>query len=190
MKKRIFLPLLALTLAVLCACGGYKPAGEPTGLADLDAQVLTVLEEVCAGDKSLAENAAQVYAWVAKELQYRAGTADTSGGFTEELTRELALEMVTKRRGNCDGEAALMAVLLQRMGCETVIVEGQFARDDSGQLVDHTWVIAQVDGAWTHFDPLYGRYYAGDQINDYCMANDARMELTHQWDRDAYPACD
>lgn len=190
MKRRLIVLGLVLALSLLCACGAYKPVGQPTGNAELDSQVLAVLEEVCDKKLSAEENAAKVYNWVANEIKYRAGTADTSGGFTESLIQELALEMIAKRRGNCDGEAALMAVLLERMGWETVIVEGRFARDDSGQMVDHAWVIARMDGTYFHFDPLYGRHYAEDRINDYCMADDARMEQTHQWDRAAYPACD
>ena len=234
MKRRLIVLGLVLALSLLCACGAYKPVGQPTGNAELDSQVLAVLEEVCDKKLSAEENAAKVYNWVANEIKYRAGTADTSGGFTESLIQELALELIVcvmvnagknpmftleeraelirrvtrdlpnvevdgsselladyaKRRGNCDGEAALMAVLLERMGWETVIVEGRFARDDSGQMVDHAWVIARMDGTYFHFDPLYGRHYAEDRINDYCMADDARMEQTHQWDRAAYPACD
>lgn len=187
-KHRIAIFALAVCL-LLTACGAYKPAGEATGHEALDSQVLTVLQEICASDRTLAENARAAYDWVANETQYRAGTADTSGGFTEELTQELALEMITKRRGNCDGEAALMAVLLRRVGCEAVIVQGEFLRE-SGDWVEHAWVVAQVDGAWYHFDPLYGKFYAGDRIGEYCMADDALLLQTHRWEQSLYPACE
>lgn len=189
MRKCVWLaPVLALLL-LLAACGGYVPAGEPTGNETLDADVLSVLEEVCETGNSLEENVRAVYDWVAEAVTYRASTADTSEGFTEEVTEELAADMLSKRRGACDGEAALMAVLLRRMGCETVIVEGQFLRADGSEWVDHAWVIARIDGSYYHLDPLYGRYYAENDIASYCMAGDSFLEATHQWDREAYPAC-
>ena len=186
--KRFAAILLCLML-LLTGCGAYTPAGEATGNAELDAQVLTVLEEVCEKDNSLSENAALVYNWVANEIKYRASTADLSEGYTEEVVQELALDMLTKRRGACDGEAALMAVLLRRMGCEAVVVEGTFLRDADTEPVEHAWVIAKVDGAYYHFDPLYGKHYAEDRMGDYCMAADEMLQPTHQWDQAAYPVC-
>ena len=186
--KRFAAILLLLTL-LLTGCGAYTPAGEPTGNADLDGQVLTVLEEVCKKEHSMAQNAAAVYDWVANGIKYRASTADLSEGYTEEVVQELALEMLNKRRGACDGEAALMAVLLRRMGCEAVVVEGTFLREAGAEPVEHAWVIAKVDGAYYHFDPLYGKHYAEERLGDYCMAADAMLLPTHQWDQTAYPAC-
>lgn len=188
MRRLIWiLPVLAL---LLCACGGaYVPEGTPTGNETLDADVLSVLEEVCEKGNSLEENIRAVYGWVAESITYRASTADTSEGFTEEVTEQLAADLLAKRRGACDGEAALMAVLLRRMGCETVIVEGQFLRSDGSEWVDHAWVIAEIDGEYYHLDPLYGRYYAEDAIASYCMAKDGFLETTHRWDRAAYPPC-
>lgn len=81
-----------------------------------------------------------------------------------------------------------MAVLLTRMGCLAQVVQGQFQRED-GQMVDHAWVVAQVDGTYRHFDPLYGRYYTDDGARDYFLQTDAVLEQTHTWDRSAVPAC-
>lgn len=186
--KRFAAILLLLTL-LLTGCGAYTPAGEPTGNADLDGQVLTVLEEVCKKEHSMAQNAAAVYDWVANGIKYRASTADLSEGYTEEVVQELALEMLNKRRGACDGEAALMAVLLRRMGCEAVVVEGTFLREAGAEPVEHAWVIAKVDGTYYHFDPLYGKHYAEERLGDYCMAADEMLLPTHQWDQAANPAC-
>ena len=81
-----------------------------------------------------------------------------------------------------------MAVLLTRMGCPAQVVQGQFQRED-GQMVDHAWVVAQVEGTYRHFDPLYGRYYTDDGARDYFLQTDAVLEQTHTWDRSAVPAC-
>ena len=190
--KQFLCALLTLTLLLAltaCAPKPYAPAGATTGDAALDGQVLAVLQEVCASKNSPADNVRAVYDWVANEIQYRASTADTSNGFTDEVTAQLAGEMLARRRGACDGEAALMAVLLRRMGCEAVIVEGQFLREDGSEWVDHAWVIACIDGKYCHLDPLYGRYYAEDAMESYCMATDAFLLSTHRWDAEQYPAC-
>lgn len=190
MKRICYLLLVLAQLLVCAACGGvYVPEGEPTGNEALDADVLEVLQEVCKPDGSLTENARSVYDWVAEAITYRASTADLSEGFTEEATETLAAELLAKRRGACDGEAALLYVLLRRMGCACVIVEGQFLREDGSAWVDHAWVIAEIDGGYYHLDPLYGRYYAGEEAERYCMADDAFLLETHRWDQDAYPAC-
>ena len=154
--------------------------GNETGNPELDAQVLALLEELYAPEASEEENLSAVYQWVCQEITYRAGTTDVSGGFTEEVIQQLALDGLSKRKGNCDTEAAVMAVLLDRLGYECRILQGQFQRED-GQWVDHAWVQAEVDGEQLHFDPLYGRYYAEDPM-DFFMQPDSALESTHQWD--------
>lgn len=182
--KKLFLLLLAAILALgcaACAAKPYTPAGEPTGDAELDEQVLALLQELCDPKADLVTNLGAVYAFLCTGITYRATLADTSGGFTDELTDSLALELLQKRKGNCDAQAALTAVLLRRMGCEAQIVQGTFLRADDPEPVEHAWVYAVVDGTGCWFDPLYGGHFA-ENPRDYFMADDARMALTHQWD--------
>lgn len=182
MKKWICL-LLALLLALSCvACGEkvYTPNGETTGNAELDEAVLQLLREICKAGASEEENLAAAYDFVCNDITYRAGTVDTSGGFTEELTHELALTLLQKRKGNCDAQAALMAVLLRRMGVSATIVQGSFVREAGDEPVDHAWVYAVVNSNGCWFDPLYGSHYAAEP-RDYFMADDALLAQTHQW---------
>lgn len=155
-------------------------AGNETGNAELDEAVLQVLEEVCPAEGDAEACLAAAYHWVCDSITYRAGTVDTSGGFTEELTQQLALDGLNKRKGNCDTEAAVMAVLLERLGYDCEILQGQFLRED-GQWVDHAWVLADIDGDLLHFDPLYGQHYAEDPM-DYFMQPDAALASTHRWE--------
>lgn len=191
MRKHLVLTALVLALLAGCAAASYEPAGAPTGDETLDGQVLTLLQEICDPRASEEENLRAAYDWVCNEITYRAGTADTTGGFTEDLIQELASEALEKRKGNCDSEAALMAVLLQRLGCEAQVIQGQFLRegDDEAIWVDHAWVVAEVEEQYYHFDPLYGRYYTEDRAGDYFMQSDAALEATHTWDRETVPAC-
>lgn len=190
MKKRMLAALLAAILTVFTACGPktFEPAGETTGVESLDASVLTLLQELCDPKAELEENLGAVYDWVRDEIAYRAGAADTAGGFTDELVADLAEELLAKRRGNCDGEAALMAVLLRRMGCESTVVQGTFTRED-GQAVDHAWVIAKVGETYRHFDPLYERYYTENDPRCCFSGTDAAFSATHSWQQADYPAC-
>ena len=182
--KKLFLLLLAAILALgcaACAAKPYTPAGEPTGDAELDEQVLALLQELCGPKADLVTNLGAVYDFLCTGITYRATLADTSGGFTDELTDSLALELLQKRKGNCDAQAALTAVLLRRMGCEAQIVQGTFLRADDPEPVEHAWVYAVVDGTGCWFDPLYGGHFA-ENPRDYFMADDVRMAQTHQWD--------
>ena len=182
--KKLVLLLLAAAAALgcaACAARPYTPAGQPTGNAELDSEVLALLQELCDPKADLVTNLGAVYSFLCTGITYRATLADTSDGFTDELTSSLALELLQKRRGNCDAQAALTAVLLRRMGCEARIVQGTFLRADDPTPVDHAWVYAVINGTGCWFDPLYGGHFAEDPL-DYFMADDARMALTHQWE--------
>lgn len=183
MRKHLILTALVLALLAGCAAAPYEPAGAPTGDEVLDGQVLTLLQEICDPRASEEENLRAAYDWVCNEITYRAGTTDTTGGFTEDLIQALAREALEKRKGNCDSEAALMAVLLQRLGCQAQVIQGQFLRegDDEAIWVDHAWVVAEVDGQYYHFDPLYGRYYTEGRAEDYFMQPASALEATHTW---------
>lgn len=182
MRKEICLLLAALLLMLsACAAKPYTPAGEPTGEKALDDAVLELLQERCSAKYTEQKNIKAVYDFIAHDITYRPGTDDTSGGFTAELTNALALELLQKRKGNCDSQAALMAVLLRRMGYAAQIVQGTFTREDGAQPVDHAWVYAVVDGNGCYFDPLYGGSFA-ENAEDYCMAQSELLKKTHQWD--------
>ena len=184
--RRLLILTLAALLLVLAACAPkpYEPAGEPTGNAALDDAVLALLQERCSAKNSEQENLRAVYDFIAHDITYRPGMADTSGGFSDELTEQLALELLHKRKGNCDAQAALMAVLLRRMGYEAQLVQGTFVREEGAEPVDHAWVYALVGGEDIYFDPLYGGSFA-EHAEDYCMASAALLKKTHQWDENA-----
>lgn len=184
--RKILCLMLAALLLTLAACAPklYAPAGEPTGNAALDDAVLALLQERCSAKNSEQENLRAVFDFIAHDITYRPGTADTSGGFSDELTEQLALELLQKRKGNCDAQAALMAVLLRRMGYDAQLVQGTFVREEGAEPVEHAWVYAVVGGDGVYFDPLYGGSFA-EHAEDYCMASAALLRKTHQWDENA-----
>lgn len=179
MKNRI-LPLLLALLLLLTACQSTPDylSGKTTGNAALDESVAALLTEVCEGsDTPLLP----VYAWLMTELKYRAAPGESVKAFTDEVIVSLAQETLDKRRCDCDGEAALTAVLLRRMGYDAAIVQGQFLRGEGGEWVEHAWVRAEIDGAAVHFDPLYDAHFSDDNTVSCFMATDAEMAATHRW---------
>lgn len=180
MKKRI-LSLLLTALLLFTACQS-KPdylGGELTGDAALDESVKALLTEVCDGS---SDPLAAVYDWLCSELKYRANPDENVKDFTDEAVITLATEALDKRRCDCDGEAALTAVLLRRLGYPAEIVQGQFLRGEGGQWVDHAWVRCAIDGVSYHFDPLYDAHFgSGDSLSCF-MASDDAMEATHRWE--------
>ena len=87
--------LLCLTLCLLLALGAagcaektYAPTGQLSGDEALDGQVLALLEKLCSPKETAQENLLHVYDFLCNDITYRPGTADTSGGFTAELTAQ------------------------------------------------------------------------------------------------------
>jgi uncharacterized protein YceK len=162
--------------------------GELTGDERLDEAVKEVIDEICDPDRDAEYNLGEVFDWMVEKLKYKYIDVDLSNGYTEELVRELAKYIILNRRGSCEHQAALMAVFAMRLGHESIVVAGEFLSDDGTEWVEHAWVLANVDGEWYHFDPLYGRNHTGGRPRTFFMKKDADIEAVHCWDRDAYPA--
>ena len=178
MRKRILSLLIVILL--LCGCQSEPDylSGAKTGDPALDESVEALLTEICEGsDTPLAS----VYDWLRTELKYRAEPGDGVKEFTDDIVVSLAPETLDKRRCDCDGEAALTAVLLRRLGYDAEIVQGQFLRGDGGEWVDHAWVRAEIDGVVYHFDPLYDAHFTDGDTASCFLATDADMTATHQW---------
>lgn len=182
MKNRILSLLLAILL-FLTACQSSKAdsylSGKQTGDPALDESVKTLLTEICAKSDAPLET---VYDWLCTELKYRVAPGESVKEFTEEIVNSLAQETLDKRRCDCDGEAALTAVLLRRMGYDAQIVQGQFQRGEGGEWVDHAWVRAAIDGKDYYFDPLYDAHFTNGDTASCFMATAAEMEATHRWE--------
>lgn len=90
--------------------------------------------------------------------------------------------------GVCAGFARSFQYLAHLEGIPCIIVTG-YERDESGKAgkVPHAWVMAQVEGAWYHFDPTWGiKDSHGNTDFTYFCRSTERMNLTHVIDSD-YP---
>jgi hypothetical protein len=85
--------------------------------------------------------------------------------------------------GMCEDYAAAFALLLRGMGREAEYVPGlTYAADGSG-FVDHSWVVAKIDGVWYHLDcQLEQNVTRRGKINyRYFMRGDATLAGSHRW---------
>lgn len=164
--------------------------GALTGNDRLDAEVKKLIDELCDPDKDDEYNLGELFDWMVEELNYKYLTVDLSKGYYDELVYELAEYVILHRRGSCEHQAALMAVFAMRLGHESIVVPGEFLSDDRTEWVEHAWVIANVNGSFYHFDPLFGRNHTGGRPRTFFMKKDVDIEDVHRWDRDAYPVCE
>lgn len=164
--------------------------GELTGNSKLDNAVKDIIDQVASPGNTAEKNLGAVFDWMVKELKYKYVSVDLSEGYTEDLVNELAEYVVLNRRGACEHQAALMAVFIQRLGFESIVVKGDFLSDDGTEWVEHGWALGKIDGSYYHFDPLFGRNHTNGKPRTFFMKKDAEIEHLHRWDRDAYPVSD
>ena len=62
-----------------------------------------------------------------------------------------AYDMLTHRRGNCYGYAAVFGCLAREIGCDVTVYSGKI-KSESG-LIPHSWVEINLDGETRLFDP-------------------------------------
>jgi hypothetical protein len=85
--------------------------------------------------------------------------------------------------GMCEDYAAAFTLLLRGMGLEAEYVPGlTYAADGTG-FVDHSWVVAKIDGVWYHLDcQLEQNITRRGRINyRYFMRGDATLAGSHRW---------
>lgn len=101
----------------------------------------------------------------------------------------LAEDMAMYRIGTCAHYAALLNVLLERLGYETYLVAGEFINND-GSRVEHKWNIVLVDDQFYWLDvrmdhSAYER--TGRVSHTYFMKTDTdEWAKKHVWDREGY----
>lgn len=84
--------------------------------------------------------------------------------------------------GMCEDYAAALTILLQEMGLEAAYVPG-LTYSLEGNLVDHAWTAAKIDGVWYHLDcQLEDNISRRGTIRyRYFMKGDATFAGSHRW---------
>lgn len=214
MKKIIALTLAALCVFGMTACNDNKnentssilqssdissvqsseetssvPQVDYTELANtVKSKAQEALKSVVTNNMTPVEKAKIAYEWLYWHFKYRAQTVDVSGGYTDELTLDLASYYFKYHKGSCEHYAAAQKVLLEELGFEVKYVEGDRIDSKTKEWGEHVWVMMNVDGNWYHVDGLFGGNHTAFLQTMFCVP-DSAIESTHRWDKSKYPAC-
>lgn len=84
--------------------------------------------------------------------------------------------------GMCEDYAAAFTMLLRGVGLEAEYIPG-LTYSAQGNLVDHAWVVAKIDGVWYHLDcQLEDNISRHGAIRyRYFMKSDETMSASHRW---------
>jgi protein-glutamine gamma-glutamyltransferase len=124
-------------------------------LPSLPPRIPDLARRITAGATTPAEQAARLTVWLSRELRY---SLDLERRTTLEPLEEFLFE---RRAGNCEYFAAALAVMLRTLDVPARVVNG-FQRGEWNPYGEywvvrmrdaHSWVEANIDGAWTTFDP-------------------------------------
>ncbi|MCF0136418.1 MAG: transglutaminase domain-containing protein [Lachnospiraceae bacterium] len=168
-----------------------KPDGDMQAISwknsGFDKDELPILVEsiyagICTENMTDEEKIWTIYHWIQEHIIYQLE-------FNEHEDLELeAVAGLHRRWGDCFTHAALATVMLNRVGCDTLLVE----RKSSYGYGEHYWIMFQFEGEWYHMDasPVGKRGYG----HDICFFTDQQlMEWSekhywyYEWDLDAYP---
>lgn len=136
-----------------------------------DAMADQILAQIVNDSMSQRQKAEAIYRWIKSNLRYNASVRirnDWEAGAENGLRR---------RRGDCYTYYATSAELLARVGIPTIEI---IRSTDNG----HYWNLAQIDGAWYHFDACPRG--SGDE---FCLLTDAQIAYSraHVFDHSLYP---
>lgn len=141
----------------------FGPDGRYTcGDPDVDAQILTILQEATTADMTREEMLRAVYNYCRDEFTYLKRTNLKMGATGWEL--DYAREFLRLGKGNCYGFAGLFTLLARQLGYPAHGVAGGLGSQGS----PHGWVEIVIDGENYMFDPqLEWRYLHNYGLSGY-----------------------
>jgi len=71
-----------------------------------------------------------------------------------------ALDVLEKRKAECQGHSLLFASFARSLGIPTRVVNGIVYSEQYPGFLYHTWVESLVDGHWQAIDPIFGQLHA------------------------------
>ena len=84
----------------------------------------------------------------------------------------------------CDGYTKSMALLLNKIGIQTIQVSG------SGNGGSHSWNMVKIEGQYYHIDTTWDDPVPNKPESvqyNYFLKNNKQLKVDHQWDETAYP---
>ncbi|HEX7043772.1 MAG TPA: transglutaminase-like domain-containing protein [Burkholderiales bacterium] len=104
-----------------------------------------VAADAAAGARSDAERVERLIAWIERNIRKEA--ADVFS----------ALDVLDRRRAECQGHAYLYAAFARSLDIPTRVVNGIAYSEAYGGFLYHSWNESFVDGAWRAVDPTFGQ---------------------------------
>lgn len=141
--------------------------------ADLAASVVAPIEQpqfanmangITEGAVSTADRVRRLLDWLDRNIA------------SEAVDSFSALDVLAKRRAECQGHSYLYTAFARSLGIPTRIVNGLVYSELVDGLLYHTWTESHVDGQWVAIDPILGQYGA-DATHLRLLAGETPAEL-------------
>lgn len=151
----------------------------------LDALLDEIIAEIITPDMTDDEKMTAIYYWMIRNLSYR---TDASEAYLTDIYGNIdtyAKRIIERRVGHCYHYASLAALLTEKIGLETILVQGEGHNVD-GSFSLHFWIMVKVDGQWLHFDPLFEVLW--DFEYQFLLVNSRTIDgISHSWQTQDYP---
>lgn len=159
-----------------------SPGGTVTNNEELLSQVDAILASITHDGMSASAKASAVYYWMKGNVSYRAGAGN---GLSIEQN---AINMMNRRRGQCEEYAALAYVMMDRLGIPVQYIQGEGqASGGPGTYTYHVWIRVNTTGSYLHFDPMFGQRWPDHEF-DQLTFNWVTLLTSHRWDHSVYGA--
>lgn len=138
--------LIILSLIFICNCS-YSQSGKPirniTDLAkDINSQFHSEDEKVLAA-----------YRWITQNIRYSEDDfLQINRGLNTRAVIDVAFE---KRKGVCENFSSIFTDVIQKMGFESVVIEGYTRINQTTDQRGHSWSAVKFTDDWYLFDPTW-----------------------------------
>jgi transglutaminase-like putative cysteine protease len=122
-----------------------KYLGSSVTVQTLDPAIRKTAEEIVAGAGSTPERITRIVQWM--NLNVEKAPLDVFS----------ALDVLEKRKAECQGHAYLYTALARATGIPTRIVNGLAYSEQFNGFLYHSWAESLVDGRWVAVDPTFGQ---------------------------------
>lgn len=144
-----------------------------------DARISEIVKGAKANSSSVREQVAYVYNAIIDNTEYRLDTNCDAGNAGHVRTSYGAL---VKGQSLCEGYARAVKTVLDAMGINSVLVQGNYRAPDGSDNL-HMWNYVQIDGKWYGVDATAGDGMKGTvDSGKYLLADRSVMDANHKPD--------
>ena len=164
--------------------------GKTTGDKELDNEIKKILDKNLKPSDSMDKKIKFACDWYTNVKYVDGLTHDKYDDVTKDNVVYYAKHAILNRKGNCKYRAAAQKVLLDRLGYETTVINGEIDSPKGNGWVSHCWVISKINGKYRMFDPSMTTYWKNTKPKakrDFYMQTEEYYTIDHRWDIDAYP---